>query len=307
MKSYPIPSLILALLLPLQASAQGLDPTIRAGATEQVTDHVYMIPDESKPIIPNVGFVVGDRATLVIDTGLGQKNGKTVLAEARKLSATNKLYVACTHTHPEHDLGAMAFPDDAVIVRSSMQEKDIEEGGMGLANRFATFSEKSAAYLEGAVIRPSDVIFVKDLTLDLGGVHVQLIQAGPTHTGGDVVFWVEEDEVLFTGDVVMHEFPMPLNPTTTINYWLSVLDMLEALNPKTVIPSHYPIGSVELIQNYQKYFKTVQSRAIELADEGKSEEEAAETLKEEMAKMFSKWKDPNRIPRSVTVAFRDHN
>ncbi len=287
--------------------AQGLDPTIRTSATEAVSDHVFMIPDENKPIIPNVGFVVGDRGTLIIDTGLGQENGRIVLEEARKLSATNKLYVASTHAHPEHDLGAMAFPEDATIIRPAIQVKDIAEMGMSLANRFATFSDRSAELLEGAYFRPGDIMFEGSMTIDLGGVHVRLIEAGPNHTLGDTAFLVEEDELLFTGDVVMNEFPMPLNPATTIQHWLDTLDMLESLNAKIIVPCHYAVGSTELIENYRRYFTTVRDRANELADAGTTEEEAAEILKKELTKTFDKWKDPNRIPRTVSVAYRDRN
>ena len=285
--------------------AQGLDPTIRTGATVSVSEHVYMIPDESKPIIPNVGFVVGDRGTLVIDTGLGQENGLIVLEEAKKLAPDNKLYVVSSHAHPEHDLGAMAFPAEATIIRSTKQVKDIEEMGMSLANRFATFSERSAELLEGAYFRAGDIIFSDSMRLDLGGVHVRVIEAGPNHTLGDTAFLVEEDELLFTGDVVMNEFPMPLNPRTTIQHWLDTLDKLEALTPKTIVPCHYAVGSLELIENYRKYFTTVRDRANELADAGKSEEEAANILKEELAKTFNEWKDPGRIPRTVHVVYRE--
>ncbi len=296
---------LMAFLLASSASAQNLDPTIRTGATIAVSDHVYMIPDESKPIIPNVGFVVGDRGTLVIDTGLGEENGRIVLAEAVRLAPNNKLYIASTHAHPEHDLGAMAFPDDATLIRSANQVLDIEEMGMTLVNMFAGFSERSAALLEGATFKPADIIFNKSMTLDLGGVHVRIIESGPNHTLGDTAFLVEEDELLFTGDVVMNEFPMPLNPRTTIQHWLDTLDMLEGLGAKTVLPCHYAIGSTELIENYRTYFTTVRDRANTLADEGKSEEEAASILKTELAEKFNKWKDPNRIPRTVSVVYRE--
>ena len=68
------------------------------------------IPDMSVGGVPNVGIVVGNRATLVIDTGLGQRNGETVMREVQKVSKNSELYLATTHFHPEHDLGASAFP-----------------------------------------------------------------------------------------------------------------------------------------------------------------------------------------------------
>ncbi|MEM8486711.1 MAG: MBL fold metallo-hydrolase [Bacteroidota bacterium] len=296
---------LMTVLFASSVSAQNLDPTIRVGATVAVSDHVYMIPDENKPIIPNVGFVVGNRATLVIDTGLGEENGRIVLSEAIRLAPENKLYIASSHAHPEHDLGAMAFPKDATVIRSANQILDIKEMDMRLVRMFAGFSLRSAELLEGAYFRPADVIYTDSMRLDLGGVHVRIIEAGPNHTLGDTAFLVEEDELLFTGDVVMNEFPMPLNPRTTIQHWLDTLDMLQGLGAKTIVPCHYAVGSTELIENYRSYFTTVRDRANALADEGKSEEEAAEILKVELAEMFNTWKDPNRIPRTVSVVYRE--
>jgi hypothetical protein len=50
----------------------------------------------------NVGIIVGDRATLVVDTGMGPRNGATVVREVQKLAKGPKLYLTTTHFHPEH-------------------------------------------------------------------------------------------------------------------------------------------------------------------------------------------------------------
>src|SRR5213080_4206042 len=85
------------------------DPLVREGATVKITPHVYVIPDDNVPLVPNVGIIVGSRATLVVDTGLGPKNGETIVREMKKVSANPDVYVVLTHYHPEHSLGAAAF------------------------------------------------------------------------------------------------------------------------------------------------------------------------------------------------------
>ena len=77
--------------------------------------------------MPNVGYVVGDRAVLVIDTGLGPPNGAAVYEVAKKLGGAKAVYLVTTHVHPEHDLGAQAFPATATLIRSTAQVKDIAE------------------------------------------------------------------------------------------------------------------------------------------------------------------------------------
>src|SRR5262245_11821136 len=55
------------------------DPLVKENGTIKVGDHTYVIPDDSVQMVPNVGIIVGSRATLVIDPGLGRRNGEAVL------------------------------------------------------------------------------------------------------------------------------------------------------------------------------------------------------------------------------------
>src|SRR5579884_1564400 len=77
-------------------------PLVQAHKTAKISEHVYMIPDGRVNLVPNVGFVVGNRATLVIDVGMGPKNGETVLHELEGVSKNSTVYIVTTHFHPEH-------------------------------------------------------------------------------------------------------------------------------------------------------------------------------------------------------------
>ena len=84
-------------------------PLIVRGEPVEISDGVYVIPDNRVPLVPNVGIVVGDRAALVIDTGLGRRNASYVLEQARRLADRKPLYLTITHFHPEHGFGAEVF------------------------------------------------------------------------------------------------------------------------------------------------------------------------------------------------------
>ena len=107
------------------------DPLVKENAVVKLADHTYVIPDGNVPLVPNVGIVVGSRATLVIDPGLGRRNGETILREARKLSKNTEIFIASTHFHPEHTTGYVAFPANAKYVNSTVQESEFEESGAG--------------------------------------------------------------------------------------------------------------------------------------------------------------------------------
>src|SRR6187399_2008841 len=111
----------------LPLAAQTPEPIVKVEGLRQISAHVHIIPDNSVPLVPNIGYVVGNRAVLVIDTGLGPRNGASVYEVAKKLAGTKALFLVTTHVHPEHDLGAQAFPATTKLIRSIDQVNEIAE------------------------------------------------------------------------------------------------------------------------------------------------------------------------------------
>lgn len=75
----------------------------------------------------NVGTIIGSRTTLVVDTGLGIRNGEIVLRELARLSKNTEGYVATTHFYAEHATGGTAFPKTFKFLRLQAQKKDVVE------------------------------------------------------------------------------------------------------------------------------------------------------------------------------------
>src|SRR5580693_3920841 len=94
---------------------QATPPPVVRGEPAEVSDGVFVIPDGRVPLVPNVGFVVGDNAVLVNDTGVGRRNGAYVLEHARRLASGRRLFLTITHFHPEHGFGAQVFKGGATI------------------------------------------------------------------------------------------------------------------------------------------------------------------------------------------------
>src|SRR5258707_9881852 len=91
------------------ARAQLPQPLMSEDALTHVSEHVYALAG-----FPNVGIVVGSRGTLVIDTGLGARNGATVVRVVQKLAKGPNLYLTNTHYHSEHTAGEQSFPANTV-------------------------------------------------------------------------------------------------------------------------------------------------------------------------------------------------
>jgi glyoxylase-like metal-dependent hydrolase (beta-lactamase superfamily II) len=283
--------------------AQPAPPLIKENTTVKIAPHVWAIPDANVGLVPNVGIVVGSRATMVVDTGLGPRNGATVVRELNKISTNAELYVATTHYHPEHSLGGAAFPATAKFIRPTVQHQEMQEVGKTIQNTFANLSPLHKELLDGVEYPRADILFEREHRLDLGGVHVRLFTRGPLHTKGDTMIFVEEDRVLFSGDVVMNNAFLAASATSSIKTWLTTLDELDALKPAVVVPSHGGIGDAALIARDREYLTAVQVRVAQLKAEGKSVEVVAQAVVPEIQAKFPGWTSPARVATAARAAY----
>jgi glyoxylase-like metal-dependent hydrolase (beta-lactamase superfamily II) len=156
--------------------------------------------------------------------------------------------------------------------------------------------------------RSPDIVFDHEATLDLGGVTVRLLWLGPAHTRGDEFVFVEEDSVLFTGDAVINRF-FPIFPDADASgkNWLSILDKLDALHPRTIVPGHGEVGEASLITTERDYLKAVQQRVADLKGQGKSADEAAKLLTVEFRGKYPTWENPGWIADAVERFYAEAN
>jgi glyoxylase-like metal-dependent hydrolase (beta-lactamase superfamily II) len=303
-----VSALAITLLMTAIAVAQrgpAPDPLVRENATVKLADHTYVIPDNNVPLVPNVGIVVGSRATLVIDPGLGRRNGETVLKEVARISRNTDLFIASTHFHPEHTIGYLAFPASAKYVNSTTQEKEFEDTGMQMVKTFSGRSPLTAELLKDAERRRADITFDREYTIDLGGVRVRCLLVGPTHTRGDTGFFVEGDGVLFAGDVVMNESFLAAGPASSMKAWLAAFDSFAAFKPRTIVPAHGAVGQGTLIASNRSWVQQVRARALALKKEGKSIDETATAVQAEFVKQHPEWPRAQGLAALARAAYED--
>jgi len=300
--------LVASLLTVSSAAAQRgpvPDPLVKENATVKLAEHTYVIPDHDVPLVPNVGIVVGSRATLVIDPGLGKRNGETVLREVAKISRNAELYIATTHFHAEHTTGYLAFPATAKYVNSSVQEAEFAQGGAQQIQAFSGRSPVTAELLKDAAGRKADITFDRDYVLDLGGVRVRFLVVGPTHTRGDTALFVEGDGVLFSGDVVMNNSFLAATAVSSMKAWLAAFDAFDKMRPKTIVPSHGAVGEGSIIAANRAIMQGVQTRARELKANGRSSDETAMTVQTEFQATHPGWPRGNGLAAAARAAYAE--
>ena len=254
--------------------------------TVKVSDHVWAIMGW-----PNIAIVVGSRATLVVDTGLGPRNGATIARVAAKLApGDRKLYLTTTHFHPEHAGGDAGFPAGTILVRDAIQQREMELHGQEMLTMFASRSPQQKELLADVALRVPDVTFDSEARLDLGGVTARLLWFGGAHTKGDELIFVEPDRTLVSGDVVQNKVvPGIYGDGGTPASWLAVLDKVAALNPLHVLPDHSAPGDGSLVALEKRFIADLRSSALDLKRKGVSAEDAAKQLAADFKTKYPDW------------------
>jgi glyoxylase-like metal-dependent hydrolase (beta-lactamase superfamily II) len=264
----------------------------------KVSEHVWQIVGW-----PNIGIVVGEKATLVVDTGLGIRNGATVARVAKRLAPDNKLYLTTTHFHPEHAGGVAGFPEGTILIRPKAQQDEMDKHGMEMIHRFEGMNPKWKEMLVDAKLRAPDQTFDKELELDLGGgVKARLLWFGGAHTKGDELTFVLPDKTLISGDVVQNKVvPNIYGDGGTPSNWIAVLDQLEKLGAEHVLPTHSPASDGSLVAKEKAFIVDLRTRALGLKQKGINADEAGRLLTDEFKKKYSDWsiKDVTGFVKSI--------
>jgi glyoxylase-like metal-dependent hydrolase (beta-lactamase superfamily II) len=129
---------------------------------------------------------------------------------------------------------------------------------------------------------------------------------GMNHTKGDTAFFVEGDNVLFAGDVVMNNSFLAATPVSSMKAWLAAFDTLEALKPQTIVPAHGEVGPGTIIGTNRTIMQGVQARARALKGEGKSADEAATAIQAEFQAQHPNWPRANGLAAAARSAYNEN-
>jgi glyoxylase-like metal-dependent hydrolase (beta-lactamase superfamily II) len=254
--------------------------------TVQVSEHVWAIIG-----FPNIGIIVGESATLVVDTGLGRRNGATVAKAAKQLAPNNLLLVTTTHFHPEHAAGVLGFPPGTLLIRDQVQQDEMDRHGEEMIRIFAGRNEVWKTLLAGEQLRAPDATFERELRLNLGGgVTARLLWFGAAHTKGDELVFVDPDKTLISGDVVQNKVgPYIYGDGGTAASWIAAVDEAAKLGAQHVLPDHSPIGDGTLVQQERAFLSEVRDRALALKRRGENVDQAGQEITAEFKMKYPDW------------------
>jgi len=209
---------------------------------EQLSPHCWAYTAEGDP---NSGVIIGEKYIMVSDATATPAMAQDLIKQIRTVSDKPIKYVLLTHYHAVRVLGASAYLAEGateVIASRGTYELIVERGAQDMQSEMERFPRlfRGADSVPG-LTWPTMVIGdgkpgrQGSLEVDLGGVKVSIWHPGPGHTRGDTIAWVEEEKVLFSGDLVEYEAGV-YTGDAQLEEWPTTLEALRELKAEFIVP-----------------------------------------------------------------------
>ncbi|HSE26072.1 MAG TPA: MBL fold metallo-hydrolase [Pyrinomonadaceae bacterium] len=255
----------------------------------------------------NAGFVVGDDGVLVVDTFFTPDAVEELLDAINSQTKQPVKYVVNTHYHLDHTGGNQVFAarDIPILAHDKLLEwqttknrkfmpekaaldKRLSDTQKQLADTPADQTDKRTQ-LERQIRRlnamKSIVLTNPNVTFSSGTAHLYLgarevvLFTLPGHTGGDVLAFVPDANVLFMGDMGWRK-TLPNLVDATVTDWIKSLDSILAQYPSArFVPGHGEVATASDIKEFRDYLDDLRSRVQKAMSDGLTVEQAKQTVK----------------------------
>ena len=258
--------------------------------------------------IANSYLIEGSGLNIIIDATDSTFQAEKVYSEFKLINANPIAAIIYTHNHGDHTLGAKYFVDQQdetpLVIAHESTAKSVEKI-FGILNPIISLRSSKmfgTTLPEGDVVNVGigpylsvgrsapgyvkpNVTFDNELKLNIAGIAFEFFHA-PGETDDQIFVWLPEYQALFPGDNIYKTFPNLYTIRGTshrdVNAWINSLDMMIALEPKNIFPSHtLPFSgdsALETLRIYRDGIQFIHDQTIRLMNQGMHPEEIIENI-----------------------------
>ena len=216
----------------------------------------------------NIGLVVTPAGALLIDSGASFQGARQIHEAVRKVTAQPVKWVINTGGQDHRWLGNGYFIGQGaeVIAHTHARADMLARGGDHLTGLRNELKEK----LDGTVpTLPTRWLAGSDETLQFGGMTVEVKHRQGGHTPGDLLVWLPQQRVVFSGDIVYVDRLLGVLPFSHTGRWLASFAALEALQPAQIVPGHGDVCDLPKAQAQTRdYLRALRTHMKKAVDDG---------------------------------------
>lgn len=184
---------------------------------------------------PNSGIIVGDDSVMVIDAQATPAMAGGVIGLVRTVADKPIKYVLLTHYHAVRVLGASAYIDSEILASETTRTLIAERGQQDMDSEIGRFPRLFRAVESIPGLTWPTLTFPSEISVWLGRREVRIRHIGRGHTAGDVIAWVPDAGVVFSGDLVEYHSACYCGDAHFTD-WPATLDRLAELKARALVP-----------------------------------------------------------------------
>src|SRR5579859_6840359 len=217
-------------------------------------DIIYQVGDPQFGRAGTAGFIITQEGVVVVNTTNNPFNARELLYEIRQRTDKPVKYVIDTDARGDHILGNEVFVDEqATIISTSIALAQMRDYFQDLTRRTV---DDPRMQLRMRGIHPTlpTQTFSGELTLNLGGDEIKLLDLGQGATAGDAAVYLPATKVLFLGDLYENGY-LPRRGMSDVRPWLEILRHVENLDVVDYIPGQGPPGDKNDFEDFRRFLE----------------------------------------------------
>jgi glyoxylase-like metal-dependent hydrolase (beta-lactamase superfamily II) len=240
---------------------------------------------------PNTGVIIGDDSVMIVDAQATPRLANMVVEKVREVTDKPIKHVVLTHYHAVRVLGASAYDASEIIMSEKGRAMVVERGQEDWDSEFQRFPRLFEGHESIPGLTWPTLTFERRMTVYLGKRRVDLMHLGRAHTAGDIVAFVPDENVMFSGDIVEYHSACYCGDGH-FGDWGGTLDALKAFEVGAIAPGRGDalVGREkvdEAIENTRDFIESTYRPAANVAARGGSLKDAWDAVRAACDPKFS--------------------